>query len=105
MSSNYYYGEANILHLTRKKWILQAFRTLTGILVFISTFLTLQQAWSIVDLAMAMMTLLNLIALALLGKYAFALWNDYIRQKKEGKDPVFTADIIPSIKDDLEAWK
>lgn len=103
--ANYYYGEANILYLTRKKWILQAFRTLTGILVFISTFLTLQQAWSIVDLAMAMMTLLNLIALALLGKYAFALWNDYSKQKKEGKDPVFTADIIPSIKDDLEAWK
>lgn len=103
--ANYYYGEANIMYITKRKWVLQCFRVFTGFLIFVSTFLTLQQAWSIVDLCMAFMTVLNLIALVLLSKYGFKLLDDYFKQKREGKDPQFDPSIFPELKDDLEGWK
>ena len=65
--------------------------------------MTLQQTWSIVDLAMALMTILNLIAVVLLSKYAFRLLQDFQKQRKEGKEPVFHKDLFPDA--DLEAWE
>ena len=35
------------------------------------------------------MTWLNIIAVALLSKKAFAIFKDYEKQKKQGLDPVF----------------
>ena len=64
--------------------------------------MTLQQAWSIVDLAMALMTILNLIAVVCLSKYAFRLLQDFRKQRKEGKEPVFHKDLFPNA--DLEGW-
>ena len=64
--------------------------------------MTLQQTWSIVDLAMAFMTILNLIAVVMLSKYSFRLLQDYQKQRKEGKDPVFHKEMFPEA--DLEAW-
>ena len=64
--------------------------------------MTLQQAWCFVDIAMALMTILNLIAVVWLSKYAFRLLCDYLQQRKEGKDPVFHKELFPNA--DIEAW-
>ena len=51
---------------------------------------------------MALMTILNLIAVLMLSKYGFRLLQDYKRQRREGKDPTFRKDLFPDA--DIEAW-
>lgn len=101
--ANYFYGETNVRFISQSRTGIFTFRIITGITVLLGGVLTLQQAWSIVDLAMALMTMLNLLALILLSRKAFALYRDYIRQRKEGNDPVFCADQMPEEKE-LEGW-
>ena len=66
---------------------------------------SLDLAWSLADMAMGFMTICNLIAITLLGKYAFRLLEDYRIQKRNGvKNPVFTKDRMKDIENDLECW-
>lgn len=102
--ANYFYGEANIRFICDKKWVINGFRIASGLVVLAGGFLTLQQAWCIVDLAMALMTIINLIAVLLLSKYAFRMLNNYLQQRREGRDPVFHRDMLPEVSEDLEAW-
>ena len=102
--ANYFYGEANIRFICDKKWVINGFRIASGLVVLAGGFLTLQQAWCIVDLAMALMTIINLIAVLLLSKYAFRMLNNYLQQRREGRDPVFRRDMLPEVSEDLEAW-
>lgn len=102
---NYYYGEANVHYLTRRKWVLNVYRLLVGGMVMFGSLATLDLAWSLADVTMGLMTLCNLIAISLLGKYAFKLLEDYRKQKQAGiKDPVFTKDRLKEIEDELECW-
>ncbi len=102
---NYYYGEANIRYLTRRKWILNSYRILVGGMVLFGALATLDLAWSFADITMGLMALCNLIAISLLGKYAFKLLEDYRAQKRAGiKDPVFTKDRLKEVEKDIECW-
>jgi AGCS family alanine or glycine:cation symporter len=101
---NYYYGEANVRYLTDKKWILVAFRLMTCGMVMFGAIASLNLAWSLADLCMGFMAVCNLVAIVLLSKYAVRLLNDYIAQKKDGKDPVFKKESMPDIQNDLECW-
>ena len=100
--ANYFYGETNVRYICNKPWAVFIFRLISGVVVLLGGYMTLQQTWSIVDLAMAFMTILNLIAVVMLSKYSFRLLQDYQKQRKEGKDPVFHKDLFPNA--DLEAW-
>lgn len=102
--ANYFYGETNIRFISNKRWAVQGFRVASGVVVLAGGYLTLQQAWCIVDLAMALMTILNLIAVVLLSKYAFALFRNYTKQRKEGKDPEFHRSMLPEAERDVECW-
>jgi len=51
------------------------------------------------------MAIINLIAIALLGKYAFAALKDYQEQRKAGiENPVFDASTIEGL-ENVTAWK
>ncbi len=104
---NYYYGEANIMFLTRKKWVLQVFRVLSGgVMVMLGALASLDVVWSLGEVFMAILTLCNLVAIILLGKYAFSLLADYRDQKKRGiTSPTFSRSQFPKIKNDLDAWE
>ena len=101
--ANYFYGETNVRFITRKRWAVTVFRLLSGAVVMMGGLLTLQQAWSIVDLAMALMTILNLTAVCLLSRYAFRLLRDFKEQRRAGKEPRFSPDLFPEA--DLEGWR
>lgn len=102
---NYYYGEANIRYLTPRRWVLTLYRLLVGGMVMFGALATLEVAWGLADITMGLMTLCNLIAIALLGKYAFRLLDDYRAQKREGiQNPTFSADRLEGIENDLECW-
>lgn len=102
---NYYYGECNLYFMTRSRKVLFVFRVLVGVLVLVGALSTLDLAWALVDFFMVVMTVCNLIAILLLGKYAVRCLEDYRRQRREGKDPVYHASSIPEIADDTECWQ
>ena len=100
-----YYGEANIRFITPRPWVLTLYRLLVGAMVLFGALATLDLAWSLADVTMALMTLCNLAAIVLLGRQAFLLLADYISQKRQGiKNPVFTKDRIPELKNKIECW-
>jgi AGCS family alanine or glycine:cation symporter len=47
--------------------------------------------WALADLTTALMAIVNLVAICLLGKWAFAALSDYHRQFVRGLVPVFVA--------------
>lgn len=102
---NYYYGEANVRYLTRRKWVLNIYRILVSGMVMFGAVAILDLAWSLADITMGLMALYNLIAISLLGKYAFRLLEDYRAQKSTGvKDPVFTKNHLKEVEKDIECW-
>ena len=102
---NYYYGEANLRYITRNKVIMAVFRLMTGAMVMFGALASLDLAWSLADICMALMTICNLIAIVLLGKYAFRLLDDYCEQKRQGiKDPIFKKEKMKDIEQDIECW-
>lgn len=103
---NYYYGEANIRFITSKHWVLNIYRIMVAAMVLCGALITLDLAWALADLTMALMALCNLIAIMILSPQAFKLLNDYHSQKKAGnKDPVFTKNSMPEIKDKIDCWQ
>ena len=48
-------------------------------------------AWALADITMGCMAIVNIIALFMLSGTVKKALDDYERQKKEGKDPVFIA--------------
>ena len=102
---NYYYGEANLRYITHNKLIMTIFRLTTGAMVMFGALASLDLVWSLADVCMALMTICNLIAIVLLGKYAFRLLDDYCEQKRQGiKDPVFKKEKMKDIEQDIECW-
>ena len=102
---NYYYGEANLRYITHNKWVMTVFRLMTGAMVMFGALASLDLAWSLADVCMGLMTICNLIAIVLLGKYAFRLLEDYLAQKRQGiKNPTFTKDKMKDIEQDIECW-
>lgn len=106
---NYYYGESNVEFLCNgSKWtkqIIQVYRVILCVLIFIGSLVTIEVAWALVDFFMVIMTVCNLIAILLLGKYALKLLDDYQKQRKEGKDPVYKSSTCPEIADQTECWE
>ena len=103
--ANYFYGETNIRFITRKMSYINLFRIITGVTVMAGALVSLQEAWSIVDLAMGVMTIVNLVAIIQLSPKAFFLLRNYIAQKKEGHNPEFHRSMMPEIEKDIECWE
>ena len=102
---NYFYGEANLRYITENKKIILLFRIISGSMVMFGALASLDLVWGIADICMGLMAIFNLIAITLLGKYAFRLLEDYRSQKRNGvKDPVFTKDKMKDIEQDIECW-
>ena len=100
---NYYYGEANLEFLTKSKTSMLVFRVLTVACVYLGSVASLGLVWDIADVSMGIMALMNIVVIAILSPKAVAIINDYIKQRKEGKNPVFRAKDIPGLKN-TECW-
>ena len=105
---NYYYGECNINFLCNgsphTRTAINIYRVILGVLIFIGSLSTIEIVWALVDFCMVIMTVCNLIAILLLGKYAVRLLDDYRRQLKEGRNPHYSSDTIPEIASETECW-
>ena len=55
--------------------------------------------WNLADLFMALMAIVNLVAIAQLSKYAYIALNDYFAQKRAGiVEPKFDPSVMPDQK-------
>ncbi|WP_085991104.1 alanine/glycine:cation symporter family protein [Oceanobacillus senegalensis] len=100
---NYYYGESNIAYIKDSKTGLFIYRVLVLIMVIFGTLATFDLVWALADLTMGIMALINLYAITRLFSICKVVLNDYKRQRKEGKDPVFSRDILEN-QDGIECW-
>ena len=100
---NYFYAEANILFITKNKTVMKIFRVAAAIMVFIGAGNSLDVAWSLADITMGLEAVVNIIAIVLLGRIAFAALDDYEKQKAAGLDPVFYESNIAL--NDTFVWK
>ena len=104
---NYYYGEANIRFITPNTKVMTAYRICSaGVMVMFGALASFELVWNIVDFFMAFLTACNLIAIVLLGRYAFRLLDDYRQQKRQGiKEPTFHRSQLPELENELECWE
>lgn len=102
--ANYYYGETNIRFIKNSDFIVGVYRLMVGGMVYLGAVCSLDLVWGFADITMALMTLCNLGAIVILGRYAVILMKDYHRQLKAGKDPVYHSSTIPEIASETECW-
>ena len=104
---NYYYGEANIRFITPNTKVMTAYRICSaGVMVMFGALASFELVWNIVDFFMAFLTACNLVAIVLLGRYAFRLLDDYRQQKRQGiKEPTFHRSQLPELESELECWE
>ena len=103
---NYFYAETGLLYMagpngSKKLVIVQ--RILAIIIVLIGSVLSLNVVWDTADVFMGMMAVINVPVCIILLKPAIKCLNDYIKQKKEGKNPVFKAADI-DLKQKTDFW-
>lgn len=87
----YFIAESNIKYLFRKVpkpavWIIRVVMISS---IFVGINATAGQAWDIGDIGVGLMAWTNLIALVFLRKKIMLVFNDYVKQRKTGKNPVF----------------
>ncbi|QYJ94849.1 alanine/glycine:cation symporter family protein [Shewanella spartinae] len=104
--ANYSYAESNIMFLSRSKKVLYTFRALVLAMVMAGSVASLQLVWNFADVSMGLMALVNIAAIVMLSKVAFAVIKDYEVQLKAGKVPTFDAAHFPELNGlDEKIWK
>lgn len=102
--ANYYYGEANIQFITGRRWPVTVLKIASSAMVMIGALVELEVVWALADITMALMTICNVAAILVLGRYAVACLRDYTAQRRQGIDPVYRRSTIPSIARLTDCW-
>ena len=87
-----------------KKFML-GFYIVSAALIFIGAGQDMGLVWSIADILMAFMCIINIPTCIILGKVAYSACRDYVEQKQAGKNPVFLARAIGMDDSKLDFWK
>ncbi len=100
---NYYYAQSNIEYLSDKKQTLTYFKLTVLFMVMFGSVASSDLVWALADLFMGSMAILNIYAILRINNEAFFLLDDYERQLKEGKNPVFDSSQYDEYKK-FELW-
>jgi AGCS family alanine or glycine:cation symporter len=100
---NYYYGESNVEYLTGNPAVLLGYKVVFLAASFLGALGSIDLVWTLADTTMGMMALVNLVAITPLAVVAARLLKDYVGQRREGIDPVFTRDRMPDLRG-VECW-
>jgi len=102
--SNYYCGESCLSFLSKSNKGHGIYRVIFVVCIFLGGVASVDLIWNIADMFCALIVCLNMIAIFFIGGQALKVAADYIKQKKEGKDPVFVASEVEGIRE-TECWK
>lgn len=105
---NLYYCESCLTYLkgevlSNKSMVI--YRIIAIVMIFLGAGMEMEFAWNLADLLMGIMAIINIFSIFVLGKYALKALDDYKRQRKENKDPVFLAENIGIDTDLVDFWK
>ncbi len=81
---NFTYAEVNVDFLTRRRWAPYVLRALVVLAVLTGALAELTTVWTIADIAMGLMAVVNLVSIVLLGRWAIGALRDY--EQFRGKD-------------------
>ena len=104
---NLYYVDRALFHILRRspsRPLLLASHIFFSLLILLGAGLSADLLWNLADIAMGAMTIINIPVILILGKFALRAIQDYDRQRKEGKLPVFYSKSI-GIEEELDYWK
>lgn len=104
---NLFYVDKAFVYILRKhpsKLFNAVYYILASGVIFLGAGLSADLLWGIADITMGGMTLINMPVILILGKYAFRALDDFIAQRKEGKEPEFYAQNI-NLPHDVDYWK
>jgi AGCS family alanine or glycine:cation symporter len=105
---NYSYCEGCLDFIANKKVEgagLKLFRIVATILIFVGTIASAGMVWNIADMLQGFMVVINVPVIIILMKPAMAALEDYIAQKKAGKDPHFVAKEVGLDDSQMDYWK
>lgn len=91
---NYYYCEGCLKYILRRdpsKAGMTVFRLAATALVFVGAIVSAGLAWDTADMLQGTMVIINIPVILILGNKGLAVLKDYMRQRKEGKNPEFHA--------------
>ena len=103
---NLFYVDKAIKFILKKepgKVFMTVYHIVASLLIFVGAGLSADLLWNTSDVLMGGMTLINMPVIFILGKYVYRALNDYVKQRKEGKEPVFIAKNI-GIKEETDYW-
>ena len=104
---NFYYVENLIIYILKRvpsKTFMTAFRVLGAVVIFIGAGLDMGLVWDIADVLMGIMAIINIPVIIILAKPALVALEDYAKQKKTGKNPVFKAETV-GLKGKTDYWQ
>ena len=79
------------------------FRLIACGLVFVGAQLSFGLVWDLADVLMGIMAIINLPVIVILGRTAMRALQDYMEQRRAGKNPVFKASSI-GLKEKTDFW-
>jgi alanine or glycine:cation symporter, AGCS family len=106
MIYNYYLGENSLNFFSEEnKTLFNGFRVLTLALVMWGSLQDLGTVFGFADLTMALLAVVNLVAVVLLIRVGLRIMRDYDQQRRAGiEHPVFDPDKFPDLNLDRTAW-
>ncbi len=91
---NLYYVDRGIFYMKGSvpgKKFRGVYYVIASLLVLLGAGLNAGMLWSIADIAMGVMAIINIPVIFILGKYVYMALKDYEKQRKQGIEPVFHA--------------
>lgn len=89
---NFGISEPNILFISENKKLMTILRLMSIFAIIFGCVATASVVWNLSDISMGLIAIVNIITILKLSKKYKICLNDYINQKKQGKDPVFKAE-------------
>ena len=94
---NLYYVDKALIYILGKtpdKRFMNTYYVIASLVIFVGSGLDSGLLWGIADITMGGMALINMPVIIILSKYAVRALENYMSQRKNGKDPIFfTKDI------------
>ncbi len=86
---NYFYAQSNVEYLSSNSKFVPIFKVFVLCMVFFGSVASSKLVWDFADVSMAIMAILNVIAILVLHKHAIYLLKDFNEQREKGLNPVF----------------
>lgn len=94
---NYFYSQSNIEFLKNDRRYVQGFKVVVLIMVFWGSVAGSDIVWTLADVFMGIMAIINIIAILRLAPHAKIIYKDYVEQRKTTANPLFDSSKYPEL--------